>query len=808
MATPEQDFDGDTGFLARDLMVLAPSITPSMPCGEAMSLLLAQTELSCLAVVGSAGEVIGMVERERLLSTFSNPLQSELYRRRPIQKFLQGAYLAVDEATHVDEISSLIARTHPEALSAGFIVTAKGRYVGVCSGIRLLSMVETLTRRRAADLEVARTRAEVASRAKSTFLAAMSHEIRTPLNSVVGNLELLEDAAGREERSELIGAALSAAQTLLQILGDVLDFSKIESDSIQLESTSTSPAEIIRDVATQLFPKARDRRIALTVQIGGGVPQRVFGDPLRLRQIVLNMAGNALKFTSEGRVALSLRRVWGAEPFRLRFEVADTGAGFAPERTDRLFEAFAQEDASTSRRFGGAGLGLAISRRLVEAMGGEIGADGFPGGGATFWFEIPVEVAAEAAGASDHLALGGTRVLVVGGGDSEAALIAAGARVDRVDLESLIGEPGASVAEAPHAAVVFETETAEDAAAVALVARRFSGGSRLVLTYPVAIPGLARTAYGHGFAQVVARPCPPAEIGRAVGLALDLVTQEVIHDHRGGDRTKPAALAGRGGGLPVLVIDDTVTNQAVVRRQLQRLGLTCEIAGDGARGLELATSRRYAAILVDCWMPVMDGYEFTRRFRAWEADTGRRTPVIATTAHALTEDIGTSLEAGMDYHLIKPVSLAHLTMVLDHWLTSDTDEIFRAVAAPTLEEALPGPAAVRTASAPLVDIAKLTEILGDTDPDEVREVLHLYLTYVPGQLDRIARALEARDREALGAAAHAAKGAARNAAVSALASILAGIEAGAPEAGWDDLETAVAAARIALDGVRAFIERV
>ena len=813
MATFDDRFDGDTGFLARDLMVLAPGIPASMPCGEAMSLLLAQTGLSCLAVVGPGGEVLGMIERERLLSTFSNPLQSELYRRRPIQKFLRDDYLAVDETTHVDEIGSLIARDHPSALSAGFIVTAGGRYAGVCSGIRLLSMVETLTRRRAADLETARTRAEVASRAKSTFLAAMSHEIRTPLNSVVGNLELLEDASTREERGELIGAALSAAHTLLQILGDVLDFSKIESDSIQLESTSTSPAGIVRDVATQLFPKARERGIALTVHIGGGVPEQVFGDPLRLRQIVLNMAGNALKFTSEGRVALSLSRVWaqdGGAPsgktVRLRFEVADTGAGFASERASGLFEAFAQEDASTTRRFGGAGLGLAISRRLVEAMGGEIGADGYPGGGATFWFEIPAAVATEAQGGSDPLTLDGVRVLVIGGGNAEAVLIAAGARVDIADAESLSREPGDGAAGPPYAAVVFQAGDAGDAAAVAAVARRFSAASRLVLSYPVGAPGLARLAYRHGFAQVMARPCPPAEIGRVVGLALGLVTLEAIQDQRGGSRTKPGALAGRGDGLPVLVIDDTAMNQAVVQRQLRRLGLSSEIAGDGARGLELATSRPYAAILVDCWMPVMDGYEFTRRFRAWEAETGRRTPVIATTAHALTEDIGTSLEAGMDYHLIKPVSLAHLTMVLDHWLSSGPGDASSPIAAPTAEAATGSPIKEIKPSSPPIDSARLADILGETDPDEVREVLQLYLTHAAGQLDRIAWTLEARDREALGAAAHAARGAARNAAVVALVPVLTGLEAGAPEAGWDDLAAALVAARLALDDVRAFIE--
>ncbi|MEI7609628.1 MAG: ATP-binding protein [Rhodospirillaceae bacterium] len=542
MVNSEDCFSGENGFLARDLMMAVPGIPLSMPCGEAMAVLLAQPQLPCLAVVGDAGEPLGVVERERLLSTFSNSLQSELYRRRPIRKFLHDSYLAVDEATHVDEISALIARHHPAALSAGFIVTAGGRYAGVCSGIRLLSMVETLTRRRAADLEIARTRAEAASRAKSTFLAAMSHEIRTPLNSVVGNLELLEDAESRQERSDLIGAALSAAQTLLHILGDVLDFSRIESDRIQLEHTPTSPAEIVRDVAGQLFSKARERGVALTVHISCGVPERVLGDPLRLRQIMLNMAGNALKFTTEGRVALSLTWVRGGDETsdapgitRLRFEVADTGAGFAPERAHRLFEAFTQEEASTTRRFGGAGLGLAICHRLVGAMGGTIGADGKPGGGATFWFEIPVPVVALAESDCCPAALGGARVLVLGEGGAASALSAAGAAVDREEQ-----------ADGPaYAAVVFEAGAADEAATIAAMARRFSV-SRLILTYPVGTLGLARVAYRHGFVQALARPCPPADICRAVAIVLGVATSERVEDDHYKDETKPAALSRAG----------------------------------------------------------------------------------------------------------------------------------------------------------------------------------------------------------------------------------------------------------------------
>ena len=383
----------DTDFRARDILVPINGIAADTPCGEVVTMMLAQPDLPCLAIVNDAGKPLGLVEREQLLSTFAHQLKSELYRRRPIQNFLDGAFLAVDEAATLDEISALIADRHPRALASGFVITRSGRYRGIGTGIRLLSRVVAQTTLRAAELEAARSAAESANRAKSAFLASMSHEIRTPLNGVIGNLELLRHAEDDAERNDLIGSATASAQTLLQIIGDVLDFSKIESDRIELEVTDLDPAAMVREAVAVFNSRARQRGLWLTAHIGTGIPLHIQGDPLRLRQVVMNFIGNAIKFTERGGIAVTLRRVWTAtETPRLRIEVCDTGPGFAPEKAEFLFEAFTQEDDSTSRRYGGTGLGLAICRKLASLMGGVVGADGAHGNGATFWFEFPVGV--------------------------------------------------------------------------------------------------------------------------------------------------------------------------------------------------------------------------------------------------------------------------------------------------------------------------------------------------------------------------------------------------------------------------------
>ncbi|MGQ9365671.1 response regulator [Azospirillum sp. ST 5-10] len=774
-------------FRARDILLAVDGVAAHTPCGDIVERLLAQPDLPCLAVVGGDGRPLGLVERERLLATFADRIKSELYRRRPIAAVAERAFLAVDAEEGLDAVSAAIAGRHPRALASGFVITDGGRYAGIGTGIALLSNIVDLTRSRAAQLAAAGARAEAASRAKSAFLAAMSHEIRTPLHGVIGSLDLLRHAEDAAERDELAGAATAAAHTLLQIIGDVLDFSKIESDRVELEIAALDPAAVVREAAALFASKARQRDVVLGVHVGTGVPRAIRGDALRLRQIAMNFIGNAVKFTERGTVTVSLTRVWGdAAAVRLRLEVADTGPGFAPEMAPALFDAFVQESGDAARRHGGTGLGLAIARRLVGLMGGAVGADGEPGQGATFWCEIPVDVA-EPAAAAALPDLDGLRVLVFDGGRDGGnravgpLLEGHGARVVTVDglLGGIAALRGAAADGQPFDVVVLDWHLPDGDRFV--IAELLAGSpSRLLLTAPGDEPALARAAYRRGFVRVVAGPCPADEVAAAVAVAAGRTAERTAAPSPG-PAAAPVRLAGRGGGLPVLVIDDTPMNLVVAQRQLRRLGLDCEVAADGREGLALATSRRYALILVDRAMPVVDGAAFVRRLRAWEAARGRRTPVIAMTAHAQPEDERTSLDAGMDDHLTKPVTLDRLAAALARWLDPEAP-----------------------AAAP-VDLARLAATLGGADPAELGEVLDCFVRSIAPLLERLRQAAAAGDRTALRDAAHAAKGAARNAAAGPLGDLLAAVEADAATAAMARLAEAAAQAGVRFAAVEAFV---
>lgn len=810
-------------FLARDIMVDAPPIAIDTVCGRAVTLFVERPDLPCIAIVDPQGRPLGVVSRERMMSTFAQQLLADLYRRRPIMSFLETAFLAVDQSMDIDDISELIANDHPRALTGGFVITRKGLYKGIGTGVGLLSKAVVLTTMRERELESARFAAVSANRAKSTFLASMSHEIRTPLNGVVGNLELLRYTDCDAEQADLIASANAAAQTLLQIIGDVLDFSKIESDRIEVESLDTPTLETVGEVVQLFTSKARQRGLDLIGRVGAGVPRIIRGDPLRLRQVVMNFVGNSVKFTERGAITVTLTRVWRRDGVWLRYQVMDTGIGFRTEKAPDLFEAFTQEDGSTTRRFGGTGLGLAICKRLVELMGGEVGADGAPGEGAAFWFDVPVEVVEdpEAVALPD---LTGLLVLVIdgGAGGNRAAvplLECAGARADVADdlLSAMAAVRGAEIRGHAYDVVVLD-DVLPDGNAFVIAEALANGPARIVLTVADDDRAFMRAGLRRGLSCIVAKPCPPEEVALAVAEAAGRTQNRLTPAAEQSDDLSQVAgdFPDRCDGLPLLVIDDTPMNRSVARRQLARLGLSCDEAGDGREGLERATAGRYALILVDGSMPVMDGYEFTRRLRAWEAERGVRTPIIAMTAHALADDAQKSLDAGMDDHLTKPVTIGRLAAALDRWLGTalgsagsaaghgaatatghgDTD-ITAADAADGAED--------DTADAPAIDLAALSAILGGADDDEIDEVLTFFAETFDGLMERLRLALSAGDAVALRNAAHSAKSAARNAGAVRLGDRLAEIETAVQRIPWDRMGTLVAAAGTDYAAVRGFI---